>query len=222
MENQTCTKCHTEKPVTEFHHRGADYQRICKTCRKAHVPSGKKQVVVTQDPANYPAISERIQRLESRLRSKAVSYASGKMDADDIYSSMVEEILTKSSPTDSNARILTRGTWAAKRHIRNKQAYTMYVGEEFAMSTNIDGDGMEITVAYSASAEEHVIERETIKSINDCIGRLDESYQKVVKMLALGHSQHEIAAKFGLSDQAISATIKRIASELTDLGMQPA
>lgn len=31
---KTCSKCHTEKPTSEFHKRGTKWQPMCKVCKK--------------------------------------------------------------------------------------------------------------------------------------------------------------------------------------------
>jgi RNA polymerase sigma factor (sigma-70 family) len=218
---QLCKKCKQEKALTEFHRRSAGYQRICKSCRKAHIPSGNKRTTHRNEKSVYQALSERIKKIETKLHAKAASYANDPLEADDIYSAMVEEILFKSSPDDSDARILTRATWAAKAYVRSSKAYFMRVATEEQMSsTDDDGEGYaEITASPSLSAEDEFIQREQKYKINKMLKTLPEKYQNILYMLSLGHNQREIAHEFGKSDQEISSAIKNIAKQLQSLGL---
>ncbi len=218
---QTCKKCNKEKAITEFHRRGASHQRICKDCRKAHTPSGKKRIVFLNPPELFAPLAKRIESLESKLRAKARSYSNDPLEADDIYGSMIDEILFKSKPEDSDARILTRATWAAKACVRKYKAYSMMVEDEAIMIANTEDD-MELVVSPSLSAEEEFIEREKVATIMQLISALPKEYQIIVSMLSLGHNQREIALKLQKSDQAISSAIKNIATQLTGLGFSTA
>lgn len=226
---QVCKKCKTEKPLTEYHRRGSSYQRICKTCRKAHVPSGNKRVIFLNQKENYPALAERIQKLDARLKAKAFSYANDPLEADDIYGAMVDEILFKSSPEDSDSRILTRATWAAKAIVRRNKAYAMHVGDEGEMVTDA-GDGRDVfsetekqfSVSPYKSAEDDYLDKELSEKIEHILAQLEPKYRQIVSLIAVGHTQREIAIQLGISDQTISTTIKRIAASLSSLGLSPA
>lgn len=216
---QICKKCNTEKPLSEYHKRGTSHQRICKTCRKSHVPSGNKRIIFLNDQSVYPALAERIDKLENKLRAKARAYSNDPLEADDIYGAMVDEILFKSKPEDSDARILTRAAWAAKACVRKYKAYSMMVEDETSLMTvNEDGD-RELIASPSRSAEAEFIEREQIADIMEKIALLPKEYQVIISMLSLGHNQREIANKLHKSDQEISTTIKNIAKQLQTLGL---
>lgn len=216
---QVCKKCKVEKPLTEYHRRGTSHQRICKACRKAHVPSGEKRLVVMNPPSLYPELIKRIEKLEAKLRVKANSYANYPLESDDIYAAMVEEILFKCKPDDSDSRILTRATWVAKAIIRKYKAYSSMVEDESSMLCRTTGDDLELVVSPSSSAEDDFIHRESMSEILEKVAELPKEYQTIVGMLALGHTQREIAWKLQKSDQAISSAIKSIAAQLTNLGL---
>lgn len=221
---QQCRQCRQVKPITDYHRRGASYQRICKECRKTHVPSGKKRVVFLNQPENYPLLAERIQQLDSRLKAKAASYAHDPLEADDIYGAMVDEILFKSDPEDSDARILTRATWTAKAVVRRNLAYSMFVGDESEMTrANDDGEiDINIKITFSRSAEDEYTDRERMENLQVVIGQLEPKYREIIGMIAVGYTQNEIAVKLHISNQTISAAMKRIATELSGLGLSPA
>src|SRR5919109_2067348 len=94
VTTQICTSCTKEKPFSEFHSRGSGYQKICKQCRNEGARSDyaergksrKPQSPVQINPNNFPALAERITKLDSKLRASAISYAHDKLDADDIHS----------------------------------------------------------------------------------------------------------------------------------------
>ncbi len=211
---QPCNKCLAEKPLSEYHRRGVSYQRICKSCRKEHKPSGAKKIVRLNPPSLYPELEKRINSLEKKLKNKAASYSRNQMEADDIYSAMVEEILFKSSPDDSDIKILTRAGWVAKRCLRQYATYAMLVDDESSIS-NDDGDGdSEIIASPSSSAEDELIDRERKYEIARLVSTLSSEHQAIVKKLMIGYSQHEIAIELGKADQTISYTIKVIANQL--------
>lgn len=218
---QICKKCHTEKSLTEYHKRGTSHQRICKTCRKAHVPSGNKRIVFLNPPELYAPLAARIEKLENRLRAKAASYASCQLEADDIYGAMVDEILFKSSPDDSDARILVRATWAAKACVRNYKTYSMMVSDEGSMSSSDDEGDLEITASPSQSAEDEFIKRENNCNLMSLIAELPKEHQTIITMLSLGHNQREIANAMNKSDQTISTAIKAIGAQLKSFGLSP-
>ncbi|MBI5954364.1 MAG: hypothetical protein HY865_22130 [Chloroflexi bacterium] len=222
---QQCLKCKEVKEINQFHHRGAGYQRICKSCRKAHTPSGAKRIIFLNPPELYEPLARRIESLEPRLRAKARSFANGDgLEADDIYAAMVDEILFKSKPTDSDSRILTRAKWAAKAVIRRNLAYSALVGTEAEM-TNKDEDediDIDIRVSFHKSAEEEYAEQERLQEIKRLIDQLPEEYMKIVLLLSLGHNQREISIKLNISDQSVSDKVKKIAVEFRGFGFSPA
>ncbi|MBK8467705.1 MAG: sigma-70 family RNA polymerase sigma factor [Chloracidobacterium sp.] len=211
---QPCNKCKAEKPLTEYHRRGTSYQRICKSCRKAHIASGAKKIIRLNPPSLYPELEKRICSLERRLRNKAASYSRNQMEADDIYSAMIEEILFKSSPEDSDAKILTRAGWVAKRCLRQYATYAMLVEDESSIS-NDDGDGdTEIIASPTFSAEDELIDREKKYELAKLVSTLSEEHQVIVRKLMIGYNQHEIAIELGKADQTISYAIRVIANQL--------
>jgi DNA-directed RNA polymerase specialized sigma24 family protein len=221
---QKCKKCKVEKSLTEYHRRGPGHQRICKECRKAHVPSGGKRIIVINPPSLYPELAKRIADLENKLQVKARSYANDPLESDDIYAAMVEEILTKCKPDDSDSRILTRAMWAAKACVRKYRAYSMMMEDESAMLTKIhdaENEEFEMTAYPSSSAEEEFIHREQVAEIMQKLSALPKEYQMIISMLSFGHNQREIAHKLQKSDQAVSSAIKNIAKQLTTLGLSP-
>lgn len=218
---QVCRKCKAEKQLSEFHKRGTSHQRICKACRKAHVPSGERKIVIMNHPSLYPALTSRIESLEGKLRAKAASFANDPLESDDIYAVMVEEILFKCKPEDSDARIITRATWAAKAVLRRYNAYSAMIEDESSMLAKID-DEDELIVSPHSSAESDFIHRENMAEILEKIAMLPKEHQLIVSFLAVGYNQREISLKLKKSDQAISSTIKNIANQLSALGLSPA
>jgi hypothetical protein len=220
---QECKKCKKEKSLTEFHRRGASYQRICKDCRKAHVPSGNKRIIFLNPPEMFAPLAKRIESLETKLRSKATSYSNDPLEADDIYGAMIDEILFKCKPEDSDSRILTRATWAAKACVRKYRAYLMMVEVEQVMLNKIrdEENELEMTASPSQSAEDEFLHSEQVAEIMQKLSALPKEYQAIVSMLSFGHNQREIAHKLQKSDQAVSSAIKQIATQLTTLGLSP-
>lgn len=218
---QVCKKCDIDKPLTDYHRRGPGYQRICKECRKAHVPSGEKRIIFLNPPELYAPLAERIEKLDKQLRAKARSYATDPLEVDDIYGAMVDEILFKSKPEDSDSRILTRATWAAKACVRKYRKYSMMVEDEASMLVMTDDNDKELVASPSRSAEDEFFERENVATIMQLISALPKEYQLIVSLLSLGHNQREIAHKLHKSDQAVSSAVKNIAKQLATLGLSP-
>lgn len=92
------------------------------------------RIIFLNSPELSAPLMARIEALESMLRAKARSYTNDSLEADDIYAAMVDEILFKSKPTDSDARILTRAMWAGKAVVRRNLAYSAIVGSEGEMT----------------------------------------------------------------------------------------
>ncbi len=217
-----CTKCNQFKDESQFHHRGTSRQRICKTCRKAHVPSGVKRIVFLNPPEDYKALSMRISALEYRLRRMSRAMSTNPLDADDLYGAMVDEILFKSKVEDSDARILTRAKWAAKAVIRKNAAYAMHVGDESEMTTkNDDGEvDVDVRISFSKSAEEEYEEQERMERIREAIAQLEPQYRIIIGMISIGHTQREVSFKLKISEQSVSVLVKKIAAELEKLGIR--
>lgn len=219
-ERQQCRKCREIKELELFPHRGAGRQRICKECWKGYATSKTKRVVILNQPENYPILAKRIDELEPRLRDMSRSFANGNLEADDIYGAMVDEILFKSKPEDSDARILTRAKWTAYAVVRRNLLYNAYVADESAMTvTDEDGEtDIDIRVSFYESAEDEYVKMERAERIAALISQLEPKYRTIVAMISLGHSQREIAYTLKVSDQSVSTYMKKIAEELEKLG----
>ena len=117
-EFQTCNKCNTSKPVTEFHRRGVGYRKQCKSCanatarttcanataRTTYATRGRTPLPKpssTFDRANMPTVAETLQSIDGKLRAKAASYTADMHSADDLYSRMVEDILTHAAADET-------------------------------------------------------------------------------------------------------------------------
>ncbi len=222
MEMKICKSCNEEKPVTQFNLTGNGEIRRnnCKACVSAYdkarfAKSGKSRTTSTPEvnKANVPVLSEIILKLEPQLRAKAFRYTSDPIEADDLYSAMVEDILTKSAPTDSTSRILGRAEWTASEYIQRTRTYNYRV--------EASEDDSLVFVGVT-SAEDEIVERETSDAMKAVIAQLPADYQQVVGFLAIGLIQREIARKLEISEQAVSQKVKRIGAQMISLGFSPA
>lgn len=216
MDTQKCSQCSEEKPVSQFHRRADQYQKICKTCRlessKAEYNShGKTRKTTTPviNKENVPALAEIVAGIESHLRAKASRYADHALEADDIYGAMVEAILTKSDPTDSMPRILQRADWAGREYLQSKRVYCNRVD-------GVEDDSEQFTA--SSTVEEEVVQHEVSSQLKSIIAQLPADYQKVISLLAVGTSQKKIAEELHVSEQAVSEKVKRIGNKMVTLG----
>lgn len=218
---QTCNKCRENKPLNMFHRKGAGYQRTCKQCRNQIEASrysiqGKTPLPRNNSPINkdnFALMQERIVALEPRLRAKAAAFASDPQDADDVYSEMVEAILTKSQPDESDFYLLQRANWTAQNHIQKTQTYSQYVD-------NIDIDESEATqagfkiVTNPRAIEDAMIQSEDMNALSAVIKSLPAENQQIVALLSLGKNQRQIAAELKVTEQKISDTMKSIRTTL--------
>ena len=218
---QTCNKCRENKPLNMFHRKGAGYQRTCKQCRNQieasrYSTQGKTPLprnISTINKDNFALMQERIVALEPRLRAKAAAFASDPQDADDVYSEMVEAILTKSQPEESDFYLLQRANWTAQNHIQKTQIYSQYVD-------NIDIDETEATqagfkiVTNPRAIEDAMIQNEDMNALSAVIKSLPEENQQIVALLSLGKNQRQIAAELKVTEQKISDTMKSIRTTL--------
>jgi RNA polymerase sigma factor (sigma-70 family) len=217
MTTKTCSSCHIEKDLSQFHRRGSRHQNICKVCRleaakHPHTPRVKKD-----NSKNYQAIGERIQSLEPRLRKIARSHSNDQHQADDIFSYICEKLLEQQDPTDSDSRILTTAKRRAGDYIQRENTYSFMVGSE----TEIGGDKENELEAFETyipdqpkSIEEAIIEKEFHQGILKAVGELDERNQKIVAMLAEGSTQADIARELGISQAAITYRMEAIRQTL--------
>lgn len=218
---QTCNKCHANKPLNQFHRKGAGYQRTCKQCRNEIEASryqiqGKTALPRQTSPINkdnFTQMQARIVALEPRLRAKAAAFSTDAQDADDIYSLMIEAILTKSQPAESDFYLLQRANWTAQSHIQKTQTYSQYVD-------NIDIDETEATqagfkiVTNPRAIEDAMIHNEDMVALSAVIKSLPQENQQIVAMLSLGKNQRQIAAELKVTEQKISETMKSIRTTL--------
>lgn len=216
MDTQKCSQCSKEKPLSQFHKRADQYQKICKACRsengKADYKShGRERKTTTPviNKENVPALAEIVAGIEGHLRAKASRYADHAIEADDIYGAMVEAILTKSVPSDSMARILQRADWAGKEYLHSKRVYGNRV--------DCVEDDAEL-FAVSSTVEEEVVQHEVSSQLKSIIAQLPADYQKVISLLAVGTSQKKIAEELHVSEQAVSEKVKRIGNKMVTLG----
>lgn len=220
MNTQTCTKCNKEKAIDQFHRRGDRHQKICKTCMSAYhkaryAKHGRARTTSTRkiEKSNIPVLAEMVSKLEPHLRVKAARYATDNHEAGDIYSAMVENILTKCQPTDSPAIILYRADWYAYEHLNSKRTYNFHVDDGES-----DGD----LFASNKSVEDEIIENEISEELRTVISQLHPQHQRIVSMLSVGLSQAEIARKLGVTEQAVSQKVRNIRSSMVSLGFSPA
>jgi RNA polymerase sigma factor (sigma-70 family) len=173
------------------------------------------------------AIASRIESLEKTLKSIAVSQAQSD-EAEDIYSSMIEAIVTKAEETpefinQKDAYIISFATWEAKHVAEKSRIYLRYVDEE-GIITSDDGDEIStldlIPSNNHQSVEDEIIERETLDELAKIIATMNTENQTVIKMLMVGCSKTEIAAKLGISKPAISQRIKTIGKTLATIDLE--
>jgi len=215
-----CTECHQEKVPSEFHLRGRGHQTICKSCRnesarqdyksrgKARLPHSPIQI----NTDNFPALAERIAVLEPRLRSKAAAFAHDALDADDIYGEMVESILRKCKPEDTDAFFLQCANWTAQAYLSKGMSYNQYVD-----NLDLDEEAVEqagFKVVNARTVEDSLVEIEMSIIFKEVIKSLPFENQRVIAMLSVGMTQREIAGELKVSEQTISERMKRIREQI--------
>jgi RNA polymerase sigma factor (sigma-70 family) len=219
-----CSSCQKEKAPSEFHRRGNKTQKICRECRNAdaravYAEHGKSrktpQIRFEVNPNNLPPLAERITALESKLQAKAASFAHDGMDADDICSEMVEAILTKCEPDDTDAFLMQCASWTAQAYISKRVSYSEYVQD-----LDIDEEAMEAAgfkVVAARTVEDALVQREMFAQFEAVIKSLPAENQKVVAMISIGMSQREIAGELHVSEQTISERMKKIREQLSGM-----
>jgi RNA polymerase sigma factor (sigma-70 family) len=167
-------------------------------------------------------LTSRIQELEPRLRRIANQFASDPMDADDIFSEMVEAILNHCEPDFSDAKILTKAKWVAYDHVNSVRIYTKYIGDANDLPVHSDDDPEtydvdfeQVTATYFPNPEQAVIEREEAAELFRAVSQLSPTLQLIVSLLSKGYKPVEIADKMGISKSAVSQNISRISTSLT-------
>lgn len=216
-DTQTCTSCHTEKPLSEFHRRGDHYQKSCKTCRclktqERYNTSGRERITspLPTNKENIQPLSDVIENLEVKLRKIAKSFSTFPMEADDIYSAIVEDILTKAKPSDTTAGILRRARWTAHVYINANRVYDY--------SVHSVSDESHIFSDYD-NPESILVEQEVSSELQQIINQLPEHYRTVISMLSVGMTQREIAKQLHISNAAVNQRVGHIRKDLTSLGL---
>lgn len=218
MTTKTCTSCHIEKDLSQFHRRGASHQNICKTCRLSAAKNPGTPRIKKDNSKNFNAIGERIEKLEPKLRLIARSYSNDPHTADDIYSYICEKLLTYQNPTDSDALFLTTAKRRAGDYIQRENTYSFMVGSE----SEIGGDEENQLDAFETyipdqpqSLEELVIEKEFHQHVISAVSGLDDRNRKIVAMLAEGYNNTEIASEIGISLPAVTYRMADIRKALS-------
>lgn len=223
-QSRVCSSCNIEKPITEFHKRGAGVQTSCKECkcraaRERYAKSGRARVrPVEVKPVrveNFQELSARIENLAPRLRSVVALFVNNPMDADDMFQTITESILRSCKPEDTDSYILKKAKFFSADHLEKRRTYSHRVE-----SVQMDR-APESLFSCPASAEDEVIERELSDELKSIISELPPQNQKVVTLLTLGYSQREIAAKMETTEQNISRRMKDIRARFLHAGAFP-
>lgn len=222
---QTCKKCPKKgpQPLSNFHRKGNGYHKTCKNCRNDEIREYGRQrsagTLIRRKTSpirseNFVAMQERIATLESRLRAKAVSFAHDGMDADDIYSVMVEAVLTKSKPEDETFFILQCASWAAKQYISKNLTYSRYVDDIDVDEQEVEKSGFKI-VTNPRAIEDALIQNENMAELKVLIEQLPEENRKVVAMLSVGMNKQQIASELKVSKKRIEEQVQSIRATLS-------
>lgn len=218
--SQRCTKCKKVKWLTEFHRRGAGHRKQCKSCtnaaaRTTYATRGRTPLPKqssTFDRANMPTVAATLQSIDGKLRAKAASYTVDMHSADDLYSRIVEDILTHAEADETPGMLIQRANWIAFDFLQKSRTYNHRVDTVEEVET----------LASSASVEDEIINQEVSAELKAIIDQLPAEYQQVVSLLTLGLTQREIAKRLKVTEQAVSQKIKRVGSKMISLGFSPA
>ena len=166
------------------------------------------------DSVTPSPIFARIEKLEPKLLALAKGYARTAFEADDIHSEIVLEIVKRSSPTDSDARILTVAKWAFYHMNEKNTTYTKYVGTEDALAFNAedeqDADPFEYYMADSGNNEDAAMRNQQAADLQEALESLSAESQQLVRLLEQGYKPAEIAKKMKVSAPAISLRIDQL------------
>jgi RNA polymerase sigma factor (sigma-70 family) len=172
-------------------------------------------------------LAHRIEKLEPRLRKLASSLARDAFQADDMFQQACIRILNTCQPDDPE-NVLYKRARSAMMHVLTLEAiYNKVVGTEDNLTASGDPEDEDAIVweyfeADQVSPEQELIEHEELAGIFAAIKQLSPENQTVVKMLAVGKSQAEIAKELGCSRSAMSQRMTGIARKLTSFGFCPA
>ena len=220
VEKQTCKECHIEKPVNEFHRKGAGFQRRCKLCRNArekayYKQGGVRSVEIKEVPAreHFEIIQSRIEALTPKLKNIARSVSTSEMESEDIFQTILEKILVKCLPKDTDAYFLRCGRYAALNYLNQRSCYDFHVG-----SFGSDENDSVLSAGDSLSAEDEFIRRETLAEIEQVRLSLPAKYQEIIDMLFLDCKRAEMAETLQVSKVNVSQKIIMLRKELTASG----
>ncbi len=138
-----------------------------------------------------------------KLQSAALSRVHDYHDAQDVVQTAYERLLKhrggfegRSAPTTWMHRILINAAWT--HHYRNKGKETVHV-DELA----------EKTLGVESSPEELFEATELEREINQSLGNVHPSAAAVLRLVARGYTQAEIAKSFGITKNAVKIRIHR-------------
>lgn len=172
---------------------------------------------------NTTALHEAVSRMTPQLQGLALAISGDPMTADDLFQNAVERVLKTCTPETPNGIIYLRAKSAMLHTVRSENYQAAHTASPTAAP---DDDGDEIEWEFcqpdQSSPEQEVIEREELAAIAAAVAKLSPEYRQVVRMLAIGMSQAEIAREMHVSRAAISIKVSRISTKLTSFGLQPA
>jgi RNA polymerase sigma factor (sigma-70 family) len=176
------------------------------------------------NPSTTPKIEDRIAQLDKHLRRICNQMSIDSMDADDIYSYVIELMLAQSNPADSNSKLLTFARWKAIAYRALQNTYNKNVAEEAEISTGTDEDDtVELTWetfrCEQQSVEDQVVEKEELAAIRNIVDTMSPENQKIVKMIARGDSPAEISRIMNVSRSAISQRIAAMTSAFAGMNL---
>lgn len=222
-DKQTCTKCNKEKPLNEYHRRGAGHKRICKECLNSKYRAdyavrgrGRVEKAPRQEPqkADFPAMQERINQLLPKIRATIYRFVVDPENFEDTLQIAIESILERCNMKDTDSYILTCARYAAMSQMRKSGLESLYHpplsnGEE----------SPEILVRIARSAEDEIIQREGMSEIKKIIDSLPPKNRKIISMLALGYEPCEIAKITKTTDSNISFHVQSFRARLALAGI---
>lgn len=208
---QICNKCHAEKPLVDFHRRGAGYQKICKLCRKqargSRIVSQEKQ---TEQAQNNDFSADRLLKLEKRIRGIVNSRVGGSdaFTSDDLFQDAILSIL-QSCPDLSDGMLLGKAVFSVLNSRDRRSTYNHYI-DGFCMDD-------EVSTFSPHSVEDEIIRREDERMILELIETLSPENREIVAFLAGGSSYADIAREKKTSRAAVTQRMQTIKKQLSPL-----
>lgn len=170
------------------------------------------------------SLEERITKLLPRLRYIALSMTNGdEYRADDLVQNAMVRILKTCDEATEDHIVFLRAKSAMLDTVHSEKTYNRVVQTENTLGApaGVDEDpDQSVWESYlprdqrAQTPEDEIIEREELAAIFQAIGQLPQDNQKIIKALAYGKSQSEIASELGISRAAISQRMDRIAAKL--------